>query len=109
MDYYSRYIEIACLNRLTATEVIVQTTSIFARHGIPETVISDNDPRFSSQAYTEFAQEYDFKHLTSSPYFPRSNGKAERAVGTIKGLLKKSDKSIQGTVGLLHYATPDWL
>ncbi len=60
VDYYSRYIEIARLNRLTATEVNVQTTSIFARHRIPETVIFDNGPQFSSQAYTEFAQEHNF-------------------------------------------------
>ena len=31
-----------------------------------------------------------YVNVTSSPYFPQSNGEAERAVGTIKSLLKKS-------------------
>ena len=90
VDYFSRYIEIACLNRATATEVINHLKSIFARHGIPETLISDNGPQYASQEFKEFAREYEFRHTTSSPYFPQGNGEAERAVGTVKNLLKKS-------------------
>ena len=65
--------------------------TIFARHRIPETLISDNGPLYSSQALKEFAKEYEFKHVTSSRYFPHWNGEAETAVGTIKSLFKKSD------------------
>ena len=89
VDYYSRYIEIALLKQTSAEEVIKHTKSIFARHGIPEVVISDNGPQYSSRAYADFAVEYQFKYVTSSPYHPQSNGEAERAVGTIKNLLKK--------------------
>ena len=32
-----------------------------------------------------------FLHVTSTPYFPKSNGCAERAVQTMKSLLKHSD------------------
>ena len=104
VDYYSRYIEIARLNRQTAAEVINHTKSIFARHGIPEIVISDNGPQFGSEAYRQFAQDFQFEHITSSPYFPQSNGEAERAVGTIKNLLKKKDDPY---LALLAYrATP---
>ena len=70
-------------------EAINHTKSIFARYGIPETVISDNGPQFSSEAYAQFAREYGFKHATSSPNHPQGNGEAERGVQTIKNLLKK--------------------
>ena len=60
VDYYSRYIEIARLNRATAEEVITHTKSIFARHGIPEVVISDNGPQYDSEAYATFAKDYQF-------------------------------------------------
>ena len=90
VDYFSRYVEIARLDQLTANEVINHTKSIFARHGIPEEVVTDNGPQYASQAYSEFAETYQFKHITSSPYFAQSNGEAERAVGTVKSLLKKS-------------------
>ena len=69
--------------------MIEWTKSIFARHGIPETVISDNGPQFSSKEYSDFTKLYQFNHVTSSPYFPQSNGEAERAVGTVKNLLRK--------------------
>ena len=77
------------MSRTTAEDIISHTKSIFARHGIPEVVYSDNGPQFSSDAYKQFALEYQFTHTTSSPYFPQSNGEAERAVGIIKSLLKK--------------------
>ena len=91
VDYYSRCIEIARLNRTTTAKVITHLKSIFARDGIPETLVSDNGPQYSSQEFSEFAREYEFRHITSSPYHLQGNGEAERAVGSVKDLLKKSN------------------
>lgn len=90
VDYYSRYIEIAKLSQTTAEEVILHTKSIFARHGIPEIVFSDNGPQYTAEVFEKFASDYQFEHETSSPYFPQSNGEAERAVKTVKEMLTKS-------------------
>ena len=43
---------------MTADEVILHTKSVFARHGIPEEVISDNGPQFSSKLFQLFSHEY---------------------------------------------------
>lgn len=48
VDYYSRYIEVAKLSANTANSVITHMKSIFARLGIPQTVVSDNRPQFSA-------------------------------------------------------------
>ena len=90
VDYFSRWIEIARLSNQTSEEVILHTRSMFARHGIPEVVVSDNGPQFSAELYAEFARQYGFEHITSSHYHPHCNGEAERGVKTIKCLLKKS-------------------
>ena len=105
VDYISRFIEISKLNRLTSDEIIIYTKSIFARHGIPEVVSSDNSPQFRSDVYRKFAINYQFNHVTSSPYFPQSNGEAECAVGTKKNLLKKEGDPY---LALLAYRS-DWI
>lgn len=89
VDFYSRWIEIARLDHPSASAVVHHSKSIFARHGIPDEVISDNGPQYASQSYADFAKEYGFTHITSSPYHPQGNGEAERAVQTVKNLLKK--------------------
>jgi hypothetical protein len=90
VDYFSGYPEIALLNSTTSTSVITHMKSCFARHGIPDRVISDNGPQFSSVEFSKFSSSYGFKHQKSSPRYPQANGKIERAVKTMKSLLKKS-------------------
>ena len=89
VDYFSRYLEIAPLKNSTSQEVINHLKSFFARHGIPEMVFSDNGPQYSAAEFSKFAEEWGFTHLTSSPRYPQSNGEAERAVKTVKSMLKK--------------------
>ena len=81
VDYYSRFIDIAKLHKKTAVEVVTLTKGMFARHGIPEVVVLE---RFSSEAYSTFAREFQFEHVTSSLHYPQSNGEAEHAVQTVK-------------------------
>ena len=68
VDYFSRYPEIMKLTSTTSLSIISALKGIFARHGIPETVVSDNGPQYSSQEFAEFAQAYSFHHVTSSPH-----------------------------------------
>ena len=91
VDYFSRWIEIAKLAGTTSDDVISQLKFIFARNGIPEVVRSDCGPQFSSNLFSKFAETYGFQQSFSSPRFPQSNGEAEKAVQTIKNLLKKSN------------------
>ena len=77
LDYYSRFIEIAELDGTTAEAVIQHCKDIFSRHGIPEEVVTNNGLQLDSNAFRKFSKEYQFRHVTSSPYYPRSNGEAE--------------------------------
>ena len=77
VDYYSRYAELAKLNSVTSADIILHLKSIFARHGIPEYLVSDNGPQYASKAFSAFSQEYGFHHITSIPYYAQANGLAE--------------------------------
>ena len=88
-DYYSQYVEVQLLTSTTSASVISVLKSIFARHGIPETFVGDNGPQYTSQEMKDFAREYNFVHITSSPYYQQSNRLAERMVQTLKASLGK--------------------
>jgi len=69
---------------------------VFARHGIPQTVIADNMP-FDSTDFRAFAKSWQFQIITSSPAYPRSNGLVERNMQTIKRLFKKAHNERKDT------------
>ena len=74
----------------TCGNIVCHLKSIFARHGIPEEVISDNGPQYIGEPFIKFSKEYGFVHTTSSPKHRQGNGEAERGVKTVKSLLEKS-------------------
>lgn len=89
-DYYSNYPEVATLQSTASKAVIAFMKSTFARHGVPCVVFTDNGPQFSSSEFKKFSEEWGFRHDTSSPNYPRSNGLAENAVKIVKGLMRKA-------------------
>ena len=54
VDYFSRYVEVAKLGTTTSNQVIQTLKDIFSRHGVPEILVSDNGPQFSSQEMRKF-------------------------------------------------------
>lgn len=90
VDYYSRYFELDKLNSTTASAIILKLKAAFARHGIPETVVSDNGPQYKCEEFEDFANKWEFTHITTSPHYPQSNGLAEKSVQIAKTLLEKA-------------------
>uniref|UniRef100_A0A3Q2Z869 Gypsy retrotransposon integrase-like protein 1 n=2 Tax=Hippocampus comes TaxID=109280 RepID=A0A3Q2Z869_HIPCM len=104
--YYSLYPEVCRLQTATAEAVITCMKAIFSRHGIAHQVFSDNGPQFANEKFRHFAEEWDFKHMTSSPHFPQSNGLVESSVKTVKRLMHKAaDSGTDFYRSLLVYRT----
>lgn len=103
-DYFSHCPEVIKLSNTTSAGVISTLKPLFARHGVPEEVVSDNGPQYASQEFRDFAREYGFKHTTSSSHFPQSNGHAERAVQTANSLIQ--DSKDPNTSLLAYRSTP---
>ncbi|XP_037499139.1 uncharacterized protein K02A2.6-like [Rhipicephalus sanguineus] len=91
VDLHTKWMEALPVRSATTEVTITRLRELFARFGLPQTVVSDNWPQFASQQFAQFMTDNHITHLRSAPYHPQSNGLAERAVRTIKdGLVKHS-------------------
>ena len=106
VDYCSGFWEVDALNDTKAQTVIHKLKAQFARYGIPDICMSDNGPQFSSDEFKRFSRKWQFKHKTSSPAYPQSNGKVEQAVkaADIDEKSKESwNRSLLVSIGTAQY------
>ncbi|UYV77453.1 K02A2.6-like, partial [Cordylochernes scorpioides] len=88
IDSYSKWPEVIIMNSTTAGNTIRVLRDLFSRYGIPDQVVTDNGPQFVSEEMKYFLKSNGVHHLRSAPYFPATNGLAERFVQTLKRGLK---------------------
>ena len=93
VDAHSKWLEAHVVDTPTSTGTIRKLQHMFATHGIPETIVTDNGSVFTSNEFQHFMDMNGIRHLTTAPYHPASNGLAERAVETVKTGLKKITSS----------------
>ncbi|CAL4150502.1 unnamed protein product, partial [Meganyctiphanes norvegica] len=92
VDSYSKFFWCHIMNGDTTTsKTLAILFGWFCERGFPTTLVSDNGPQFTAKEFGVKMSKWGVKHLLTPPYHPASNGLAERAVGTIKGHLKKMD------------------
>ena len=63
---------------------------VFSRYRAPDIIWADQGPQIMSQTFQSFAKEWGFRHVTSSPTYLQSNGKAESAVKSMKKIIRGS-------------------
>ena len=61
---------------------------IVRHHGIPTSIISDRDPRFTSSFWSELWKQLGTKLAMSTAYHPQTDGQTERANRTIEDILR---------------------
>ena len=97
IDAYSRFPKVEIVSSTSAQSTIPKLKRIFATHGIPKVLKSDNGPPFQSHAFHQFLKEHGIKHKPSSPLWPQGNGEAEN-------LMKPLDKAVKSA----HHDNKDW-
>ena len=89
VDAHSKWIEAHIMSNITAPATIEKLRQVFAVHGLPDSLVSDNGPTYTSELFREFMQQNGIHHIRTAPFHPASNGLAERAVQTVKAGLKR--------------------
>ena len=96
VDAHSKWLDVHIMQSITSAKTIEKLRTVFAIHGLPQKVVTDNGPSFVSAEFKQFMSGNGIKHVTSSPYHPSSNGLAERAVQSFKqGIKLTPGNSIQ--------------
>ena len=90
----------------TSATTVQRLRTVLTRFGAPESVVTDNGPQFIGMEFEQFCERNGIRHIKVAPYYPASNGLAERAVQTFKqGFQKYTEGTIEDRVAwfLLHY------
>ena len=107
-DSFTKWVDVYEVPSTATEHVIQKLRQSFAIQGLPDDVVSDNATSFTSGEFKSFAKQEGFRHTTSAPYHPSSNGAAERVVQNFKQTLKKlrhgSNESIDTQLSKLLFA-----
>ena len=61
---------------------------IVSRHGVPVSIVSDRDPRFTSRFWKSFQECLGTKLNMSTAYHPQTDGQSERTIQTLEDMLR---------------------
>ena len=89
VDAHSKWLDVFKMNSSTSDATIQKLRSLFAIHGLPEHIVSDNGTCFTSTEFKQFLEQNNIRHTCTAPGHPASNGLAERYVGYFKSKMKK--------------------
>ena len=85
---FPKWLEVVKVSSATSGTTIEKLCSIFATHGIPRILDTDNIPQFVSSEFQAFMKNNGITHIYSAPYHPATNGLAEQSIQTFKEHMK---------------------
>ena len=97
VDYYSRFFEVAVTKSVTSSKMISCLETMFATHGFPLSIKTDNGAQFASDEFKGYLRENSIKDRTSTPLWPQANGEVER-----------QNRSMLKAMRVAHAERRDW-
>ena len=88
VDYLTKWVEAEPLKETGSDEVVKFLKKVFARHGTPEILVTDNGPQFYSDKTKAFLDLHDVYVSYATTYHPSTNGEVENRNKEIVKYLK---------------------
>lgn len=92
VNVYSNWAEVEIMTSMKAAAVVTSLRKMFATHGVPDVIVSDNGTTFTSAELQTFLECNGVRAVFTAPYHPASNGRAERMVREVQEALKKQQE-----------------
>ena len=93
IDAATRWPEVEILRSTTATTIISRLDRIFAQHGYPDEIVSDNGPQFISREFADYMKSTGIDHRRVTPYHPQANAEVERFNSTLLKAIRTARNS----------------
>ena len=68
VEYTSRCPVLCKISSMTGQHITSQCKQIFSEYGWPDTLVSDNEPCYTSETFTSMMKEYGANHITRTPH-----------------------------------------
>ncbi|GJY53239.1 putative reverse transcriptase domain-containing protein [Tanacetum coccineum] len=88
MDFVTKLPKSSIGNDMTEKLAKIYTNEIVARHGVPVSIISDRDGRFTSHLWQAFQKALGTRLDMSTAYHPQTDGQSERTIQTLEDMLR---------------------
>ena len=102
IDSYTKFPEVEIIKSTTAGAVISRLHRIFAVHGMPSEIYSDNGPPFTSVEIKNYMLARGIKHRFVTPYWPQANGEAESFMKPLAKAIKAAKMEEKNWKDELH-------
>jgi transposase InsO family protein len=89
-DSYSKFPEVEIVKSTSAKAYIPKLDCIFATHGIPKKIKTDNGPPFNGNEFKRYMAALGIEWKTSTPLWPQGNGNAESVMKPLGKVIKTS-------------------
>ena len=97
VDYFIRLFEVAVTKSVTSGKMISCLEAMFATHGLPLSMKTDNGPQFVSEEFEVYLKDNNIEHRTLTPLWPHANGEIER-----------QNRSLLKAMRVAHSEGRDW-
>ena len=103
MCLYTKYPEAIPLKRVDNESVLDGFMEVFARHGFPREILTDQGSVFMSKLTAQCCETFGIQQVKTSPYHPQSDGALERWHACLKGMFKQSGEDLKRWDRLLKF------
>ncbi|XP_059669234.1 uncharacterized protein LOC132314377 [Cornus florida] len=87
---------------IRATDTVKELCKIYIRdivklHGVPVSIVSDRDPRFSSRFWSSFQAAFGIPLSLSTAFHPQTDGQSERVIQVLEDMLRACVLDFRGS------------